>query len=92
MGKMIFDLPNECVVCGSPYVEMHHIFYGTANRKNSDKYGYTIPLCREHHTGSAGIHFKRDLDLHWKKYAQKHFEANYGGRSEFINVFGRSYL
>ena len=83
---------DQCYVCGSPYVQVHHILYGTANRKISDKLGYVAPLCQEHHTGSTGVHFNKALDLHLKKLAQEHFEANLGNRKEFIDTFGKSYL
>ena len=83
---------EHCFVCESPYVQVHHILYGTANRKISDKLGYVAPLCQEHHTGSTGVHFNKALDLHLKKLAQEHFEANLGTRSEFISTFGKSYL
>ena len=94
MGKksVIYDCMDNCIVCASPYVEIHHIFYGTANRKISDKYGYVMPLCNEHHTGSTGIHRNRAFDIEVKKDAQKHFEAHFGPRNEFIKVFGKSYL
>ena len=87
-----WDFGQCCVICGSPYVQMHHIFMGTANRKVADRYGYVIPLCQPHHTGSKGIHFDRDLSLTWKRRAQEHFEANYGTRKDFIKEFGRNYL
>jgi hypothetical protein len=93
MGKsVIFDDMEHCFVCGQPYPQHHHIFGGTANRKVSDRYGYIAPLCREHHTGNAGVHFNKPLDLHLKKLAQKHFEGEFGARNEFIKVFGKSYL
>lgn len=97
MGKtksIIVDCMDNCFVCGSPYVEVHHVMYGNANRKLSDKYGLIVPLCQEHHRGQTGVHFKPNegLDLHLKKLAQKHFEAHFGARNEFIRVFGKSYL
>lgn len=95
MGKtksVLVDCMDNCVVCGSPYVQVHHVFFGTANRKISDQYGYVVPLCQEHHTGQTGIHFKRDFDLAVKKQAQEHFEAHFGARNDFIRVFGKSYI
>ena len=70
------------------------ITYFTAQQteKKSDEYGYVMPLCQEHHTGSTGIHRKRDFDLAMKKQAQEHFEAHFGARNDFIKVFGKSYL
>lgn len=86
-------LPGEvCVMCGSPYVQNHHIFGGTANRKISDRMGYIIPLCPEHHTGRTGIHFNHGYDLYWKQTAQLHFEAHKGTRREFIEAYGKSWL
>ena len=84
---------KECYVCGTTCnLHDHHIVYGTSNRKQSEKYGLKVWLCMEHHTGSAGVHFNKDLDLHLKKLAQEHFEALYGARNEFMKVFGRNYL
>jgi len=95
MGKtksVIFKDMEHCFVCGSSRVQVHHIFYGTANRKISDRYGYVVALCQEHHTGTQGVHFNKPLDMHLKKLAQEHFEGLYGARNEFIKTFGKSYL
>lgn len=90
--SVIFDDMEHCFVCGSPHVQVHHIFFGTANRKQSDKYGYVAPLCQEHHTGKHGVHFNKDLDAFLKKLSQEHFEAKHGDRNAFRKVFGKSYL
>ena len=95
MGKKksaLVDDEEYCMVCGAPYPERHHVFFGTARRKISDRYRYFVPLCAEHHRGRTGAHQNRDFDIYLKKLAQKHFEANYGDRSAFIKVFGKSYL
>lgn len=88
---MGYDMGN-CMVCGSPYVQVHHVFYGTANRKLSDKYGLVVPLCQEHHTGQTGVHFNKKLDLFLKKEGQRKYEQNYGNGESFQRVFGKSYL
>ena len=90
--SIIVDCMDNCFVCGSPYVEIHHCIYGTANRKLSDEYGLVVPLCHEHHTGRTGVHFNADLDLHLKKLAQEKFEALYGANKIFREIFGRNYL
>ena len=82
---------DNCFVCGSPHVEVHHILYGTANRKISDKFGYIVPLCQEHHRGNTGVHFDKTLDIRLKQLAQEHYEKNHGRREDFIRIFGRSY-
>ena len=79
----------HCYICGSPYTHVHHVFYGTSNRKNSDKFRYLLPLCPEHHTGNFGVHFDPILDEYLKQMAQKHFENNIGTREEFRRIFGK---
>lgn len=83
-----------CVVCGNPRVQIHHIFHGTSRRAFAEKYGYTIPLCMDHHTGYNGIHQwkNRQFDLEWKQKAQRHYEEHYGSREDFIRECGKSYL
>lgn len=84
---------KKCLLCGSPYVEIHHVFFGVANRKLSDRYGYIVPLCATHHRlGHYAPHTNRDCDLMLKRIAQEHFEQNNGTREDFIRIFGRSYL
>lgn len=89
--KSIIQKDKQCFVCGSPYCEDHHIFFGTANRKLSEKYGLKVWLCPEHHRGTrAGVHFDRKFDLELKKYAQRKFEETYD--ENFVTLFGRNYL
>lgn len=84
----------KCYVCGNTkYLNVHHVFYGTANRQNSEDYGCWIYLCTRHHTmGSSAIHNNRVLDNRIKRLCQQKWEERFGGRDEFIKVFGRSYL
>ena len=86
--------PGYCVICGSPYIQIHHIFHGSHKRKFSERYGYKIPLCMDHHTGDNGIHQwkNKNLDLKWKRKAQRHFEIYFGTRANFINECGKSYI
>lgn len=96
MGKtksVIAKYMGRCYVCGNPHPHIHHIFFGTANRKISDKYGYVVPLCAYHHNMSnEGVHFDKYFDDYLKRMAQRHFEENHGSREDFIKTFGRSYL
>lgn len=93
MHSIIQEDLTECFVCKTTRnIHRHHVFFGTANRKQSDKYGCVVALCQEHHTGASGVHFNRDLDLHLKKLSQEAFEARFGARNEFIRVFGKNYL
>lgn len=99
MDKITFNSPGlkpsevcpGCAVCGYPYTEVHHIFMGTANRAQSEKYGLTVRLCGKHH---KEVHRSpnKGLDLELKEQAQEYWESHYGGRERFIQVFGRSWL
>lgn len=81
-----------CIICGSPYVEHHHVFFGTANRKVSNKYGYVVELCHYHHNEPPmGVHFNKEFDLMLKQQCQRDFEKNHT-RAQFIKEFGRSWL
>lgn len=90
----IIQKSKKCFVCETEYgLECHHIIYGTANRKQSDKYGLTVWLCNYHHTGSKqSVHFNKELDMHLKKLAQTKFEKVHGTREYFRSIFGKSYL
>lgn len=92
--ESIIQKEKECFVCKTTYnLHRHHIFFGTGNRKPSDKYGMTVWLCARHHNMSnAGIHFNKELDLKVKKHAQSVFEAILGTREDFRRIFGKSYL
>lgn len=87
---------KECYICGATeQLHRHHIFSGTSNRKNSEKYKEccVVWLCYAHHNGSnAGVHFNRQADLKLKRDAQKYFETFLGSRDTFRQIFGKSFL
>lgn len=85
---------RECWLCGrTDDLHVHHVFFGTANRKKSDKYLYVVYLCAKHHNMSdEGVHFDKDFDLTLKRFAQRHFEAHHGTRDDFRREFGKSWL
>lgn len=90
----VLQSEKECFVCGTNLnLHSHHIFFGTANRKLSEKYGMKVWLCGRHHNlSNEGVHFNNELDLALKQMAQTYFEEHYGGRETFMKVFGRSWL
>ena len=92
--SVLTDDLEHCFVCGSNVVAIHHVFYGTSNRKKSEEYGFLLPLHPRWHTeGNDAIHKgNRGLDLKLKQLAQTYFEQHYGTRTDFIVEFGRSYL
>lgn len=87
------QIPRCCYFCTrTDTLERHHIF-GGSRRKASEKYGFTVYLCREHHTEPPdGVHHNREKSDHLKRRAQEQFELYYGDRDEFRKVFGKSYL
>lgn len=91
--KSILQKDRECLVCHTTKdLHEHHVFYGNANRKMSEKYGLKIWLCGYHHNMSdEGIHFNKSLDLEVKKIAQAEFEKKHT-REEFREIFGKSWL
>lgn len=91
--KSILQKDKECFVCRTTQnLAEHHVIYGNANRKMSEKYGLKIWLCNYHHNMSdEGIHFNKSLDLEVKKIAQAEFEKTHT-REEWHSIFGKSYL
>jgi len=92
--SVLTDDLEHCYICGSTMVAIHHVFYGTANRKKSTKYGFILPLHPRWHTESNDAVHKGNirLDLQLKQLAQTYFEANIGTRVDFILEFGKSWL
>lgn len=83
---------GKCFLCGKVCeTARHEVFFGTANRQNSKKYGMWVDICPMcHQYSSTSVHQNRATDLHLKKTAQREFERVYS-RECFIRVFGRNY-
>lgn len=92
MGASVFQKERECLICGNPNAQEHHMIHGTANRSIADKYGLCVYLCLEHHTGPHGVHFNRAFDVELHQMAQKYFESHIGDRERWIQEFGKSWL
>ena len=86
------DDADHCYLCGRyGQLEWHHIF-GGANRKNSERYGLTVPLCHEcHNEPPNGVHFNRERMDALRAEGQRKFESIYS-QDEFMRIFGRNYL
>lgn len=80
----------KCVITGKTTdIHIHHIF-GGSNKKNSEKYGFLIPLTADYHDMSdKAIHFNRELDLHYKRLCQAYWLDNIGTKEDFIYTFGK---
>lgn len=85
-------MDKKCFRCGRECgLERHHVFFGVANRKKSEKYKLVVYLCVGCHRGNTGVHFNREFDLQLKRLAQSKFEETHT-REEFLREFGRNYL
>lgn len=88
------DDMGKCVITGEKKssgadIHVHHIF-GAANKTNSEKYGFLIPLRSDwHNMSDYGIHFNRDLELKTKRLCQDYWLDHYGTKEEFIEIFGK---
>ena len=79
-------------ICNDRGLHLHHVYEGWGNRRQSDRNGFVIWLCPEHHNMSEyGIHFNKDVDLEVKRECQRKFEETQS-REEFMEIIGRNYL
>jgi hypothetical protein len=84
---------KTCYITGSNKdsadIHVHHIF-GGANKANSEKYHFLIPLRADwHDMADYGIHFNRELDLKIKRFCQDYWLEHYGTKEEFIVTFSK---
>jgi hypothetical protein len=92
--SILTDDLTMCYISGSSKeqgaeIHIHHIF-NAANKANSEKYGFIVPLRADwHDMASYGIHFDRELDLRMRRKCQNYWLEHYGTQEEFISVFGK---
>lgn len=94
MVRSLLQRNKACYVCGTTLnLHLHHIFYGTANRRLSDSDACVVYLCVYHHTGAKGVHNNRKLDLTLKARCQIEWQKqNNKTKEDFIKRYGRNYL
>ena len=91
--SILQDLEERtCYVCGSKRdIHIHEVFFGSADRKKSIKYGCCVCLCAKHHNMSnEGVHFNKELNLRLKQEMQLEFEKKYPNL-DFMKIFHRNY-
>ena len=92
MAESIIQTEKECFFCGRrTNLERHHVFGGVANRPISEKYGLTVWLCHEHHTGDNGAQYVKEMNLQLKQEAQRAFEKT-NSRELWMRLIGKNYL
>lgn len=92
--KSIIQTKKQCFICSKQTgLHDHHIYFGTANRKISEKNGFKVWLCYDHHEGTNGVHGMKGhkLDLFLKQICQKKYEETHT-RDDFIKLIGRNYI
>lgn len=83
---------ERCYLCGKTVgLETHHVFGGVANRMLSEKYGLTVRLCHECHTGTEGAQYMKEVNRKLKRLAQIAFEARHS-RAEWMEIFRKNYI
>ena len=73
-------------------LEEHHVFFGRALRKLSEKHGMKVYLCIFHHrTGKKAVHQNARINKMVQAYAQRVFEKKWPEK-DFYSIFGRNYI
>lgn len=89
--KSILQKSKFCFICGTDRdIEKHHIYFGPL-RSISDKNGFVVCLCREHHRGAKSPHQDRNTDLILKRMCQRRYELDHT-HEEFMQLIGRNYV
>lgn len=86
---------KECLFCGTTQgLHKHHLWHGTSNRANADKYGLWVWLCAYHHEHAPeSPHRDRRMDIKLMQLGQSEFERQgIGTREEFMAIFGKNVL
>ena len=95
MKSIIPDNDEFCYLCKKqglliPGTDTHHMIFGTANRKLSEKDGLKINLCHRHH---MRLHQQGEYKEELQKLAQqKWMEVYERGVDEWIKRYGKSFL
>ena len=92
--KSIIQNKKKCFICSKSYgLHNHHIYFGVGKRPISERNGFKVWLCYEHHEGTYGVHGTKghELDLFLKQICQKRYEETHS-RDNFIHLIGRNYI
>ena len=81
-----------CEVCGSSYVELHHVVYRSENKNLEFCKLNFVYLCPEHHRGTYGPHgskgasLNRKLKLEFQNTLEELWDKQYLTREEIKEV------
>lgn len=85
--SIIHDM-NSCLYCGSPDIQIHECFPGTANRQKSIQNGLCVALCDVHHYWA---HHSKEKAMELKRIGKRAFLDHGHTEEEFFEIFGRNY-
>lgn len=98
--KSILQTNNQiCFLCSmlhgndhEQFTHCHHVVFGTAGRKLSERYGLKLYLCPKHHEFSKeAVHRNKDINLMLRKTAEIVFITK-NSYEEWMKIFGKNYL
>lgn len=91
--SLLTDDMTRCYLTGTQPVEIHEVFFGTADRKKSIKWGCCVPLAVHlHNTNySTSVHRNKEMNLMLKQKMQKAFEEKHS-HELFMEVFHKNYI
>lgn len=98
MRSIMQKKDGRCYLCmllhgddGTKVTQEHHVIFGTANRKLSERYGLKVYLCIPHHTGSReSVHQNAEMALLLKIRAQRAFRERFPA-IDWMEIFGKNY-
>jgi len=100
MKSIMQEKNGRCYLCMKLHddyftkpVHEHHVVFGWANRRLSEKYGLKVYLCvsKHHEYGAEAVHINSNIRKMLCVDAQRAFEKHYKNKS-FREVFGRNYI
>lgn len=83
-------MTTVCFLCADGverYCHKHHVYEGK-NRQASEKAGFYVYLCPEHH---EMVHRNHEANLRLKQVTQMEYEKTHS-REDFMRIIGRNYL
>lgn len=87
---MKFNEDKQCYYCGTTYnLHLHHIFEGNANRKVSDRNGFVVYLCMEHH---RWVHHNPTKAIKLKQDCERWYLEQGHTIEEFIKLIGKNFI
>lgn len=90
--KSIMQDFKECYICHTrENLQLHHI-YGAYDRKASDRNGFTVWLCLDHHTGRNGVHGHPEELRNLRVICEMKWLSLGHTEDEFIKLIGKNYI